>query len=168
MNVNDFSAKAGDSYNLATDLIALTGTGESTVLYLKNTGNPDIVITSMTFACGAMSATITDDAIFTVIRNPTAGDLISDATSVDFNVNENHGSTKTLSADVYKGKQGGTITGGNSYGPFYVSPNARVSVPLTIRIPKDQSIGIKVDLNTSGGGNVYCALNCHTHDTTQL
>lgn len=168
-NVNDFSAKGGDSYNLATGLIALTGTAESSVLYLENTGTKDIVYTSIVMGVGARSATITDDAVFTIIRNPTGGDIVSNATALaGGNVNMNHGSSNTLDCLVYQGVDGGTITGGNDFGPFYVGTSSRVGVALTGRIPTGSSLGIKVDLNTSGGANVYAAINCHLHDDTQV
>jgi len=167
--VNAFSVKNGDAYNLATGLVAMTGTAESSVFYMANTGATDIVITSITFGVGVLSATITDDSVFTIIKNPTGGDIISNATALaGGNTNQNHGESKSLSINAFQGVDGGTITGGESYGPFYVSSSQRTSIPLTMRIPNGGSVGVKVDLNTSGGGNVYCAINCHLHDDTQL
>lgn len=167
-SINDFSVKEGGSFNLATGLIALTGTGESALLYIENTGTKDIVITGETMSLGVVSATATDDPVFTIIQNPTGGDIITDATPLaGGNVNLNHGLTsKTLPANVYQGKQGGTITGGNSYGPFYVRSSGTLPMDLVIRLTTGSSLGIKVDLNTSGGGNAYVALNCHLDSGT--
>jgi len=151
----------GDAYNINTGDIAYTGTGDSSLIYLKNNEDRDLHIDAIAVGVGLLTATITDSVRVTLINGPTGGDLISDATAVDMNQNRNLGSTRTLEALAYKGKNGGTVTGGNDIGQFYLSSQSRLYAPIKLVLPKGSSAALKVDLNTSGGGNVYAAFVCH-------
>lgn len=149
----------GNEYNINTGLIAYTGTATSSLIYFKNNEEQDYVISAIVIGLGNRSTTITDAAVITIIRNPTGGDIISDATLVDINSNSNFGSSNSLKTTtlVYKGKQAGTITGGTEHAILYLSGN-RLFANLNIELTKGSSIGITIDLNTSGGANVYGAL----------
>jgi hypothetical protein len=152
------AAELGNEYNLNTGTIALTGTSESSLIYFKNDEENDFIITAVAVGLGTRSATVTDAANVTIIRNPDAGDIISDASVVAMKSNTNFGSSKTLSATtlVYKGKDGGTISGGTDHALLYMT-DGRLYASLNIEIPKGSSVGMKIDLNTSGGANVYAA-----------
>ena len=102
-----------------------------------------------------------------MIRNPTGGDLISDATAVDMNQNRNFGSSKTLTADVYKGKSAGTITGGDDIVLLYQGTDSRLFASLILQVPKGQSIAIKIDPKLSSGSvKAYCAAVCYLKSVT--
>lgn len=159
-NADTEAALNGDAYNINTGDIALTGTAASSLIYVKNNETRDLVIDAIALGIGTRSATITDTATLTLIKNPTGGDIISDATAVDMNENRNFGSNKSLTVDAFKGKDGGTITGGSSVAQFYQG-DGRLFAAITMVIPKGNSIALKIDLNTSGGANVYLALVCH-------
>ena len=91
------SAEEGTAYNINTGLITITG--DATLIYLKNNEENDFVINSV--ALGSFEGiTHSDDPYITIVRNPTGGDLISDATAVSMNQNRNFGSSRTLTADV--------------------------------------------------------------------
>ena len=154
----------GNSYNINTGLVAYTGTSDSAVIYLKNNQEETLVVSGIAIGMFDISATTTDKPFLTLIRNPDGGDIISDATPVAFNQNRNFGSSKTLTADVFKGKDGGTITGGDNVALFLLNSGARSFFPIDWEIPKGNSIGAKVDLNTSGGANMYFAFICHLKD----
>ena len=96
------AAEIGDAYNLNTGLISITG--DATLMYIKNNENQDLIIEAI--AVGSFEGiTHSDDPYITLVRNPTGGDLISDATTTGvLNQNRNFGSNKTLTADFYKGK----------------------------------------------------------------
>jgi len=153
----------GNSYNLNTGLVAYTGTAASSVIYLKNNEDSTLIITAIAVGLFTRSATVTDSALFTLIRNPTAGNIVSDATVVDMNQNRNFGSDNTLAADVYKGKDGGTITGGNDIAKLLLG-EGRSFFTIDWELPKGKSLGATIDLNTSGGANMYCAIICHLKD----
>jgi hypothetical protein len=155
---------AGKAFNINTGTIALTGTGTSAILYFKNdespvSGESDYVVTAIAVGVGTRSATITDAAVITVLRNPAAGTIIDNATNVDMKSNANFGSSNTLGATTlaYKGATGYTLTGGTEHALLYMT-DGRLFADLDIVIPRGAAIGITIDLNTSGGANVYCAL----------
>jgi hypothetical protein len=157
------SAEIGDAYNINTGLISVTA--DATLLYFKNDSLQDFVVE--TIALGS-STGITHSAspYITVIRNVTAGDIISDATAVSMNQNRNFGSTKTLSSTVYKGKVGGTATGGSDVAILQVTPGGRSFYALDFILPKGTSLTIALTANvSSGSANYYAALIGHLKDT---
>jgi len=155
----------GNEYNINTGEIALTGTNESAVAYFKNDEESDYVITGFAVGIGTRSASITDLAAVRIYKNPTGGDIISDATPVDMKSNTNFGSNKNLKSTTlaYKGKDGGTTTGGDLHAILY-SGDGRLSAPLSIELPRGSSLSVTIDLNTSGGANVYCAIIGYVRD----
>jgi hypothetical protein len=163
------AAEHGQLYNINTGVIALTGSSDSGVLYLKNNESPingesNIIITSMIFGLYTRSATVSDSATVTIIRNPTAGTVVSDATAVSMNSNSNFGSSNTLDSLIYKGADGKTLTDGTDHA-LVLLKEGRTPVPeLNIDLAKGSSLGVKVDLNTSGGADFYAAIVCYRKD----
>jgi len=153
------AADIGNEYNINTGTIAYTGTGTSSMIYFKNDEDEPFIITAIAVGLGTRSATVTDAAYITIIRNPTGGDVISDASAVAMNSNTNFGSDKSLKSTTlaYKGKDGGTMTGGTNHGLLYMN-DGRLFAGLNIELLKGSSVGVTIDLNTSGGANAYCAL----------
>ena len=159
------AAEVGDAYNISTGQIAFTGNG--TLLYIKNNDERDIAVESIAIGTdGGGTYTSSLRPFVTIVRNPTAGDLITDATDAPDNVNRNFGSTKTLTADAYKGKQGGTLTGGDSLGIFQTSQAGRDYFEINMVIPKGSSIAITATNGLSSGTvNIYCAAIIFLKDT---
>jgi len=159
------AAANGNEYNINTGVIALTGTGESAIIYFKNDEDVDYIITAIALGIGTRSATVTDLATLKIIRNPTGGDVITDATEVDMRSNTNFGSSNTLKETTltYKGKDGGTVTGGNDHAIFF-GGDGRLFAGVNIELTKGSSVAATLDLNTSGGANVYCALIGYTKE----
>ena len=163
------AVESGLAYNINTGIIALTGSSDSAILYFKNTESPingesDIVIDSIIVGVNTISATITENPILTVIRNPTAGTIVDNATAADMKSNSNFGSSNTLDSLIYKGADGYTLTDGTDHG-IVLCKEGRTTIPeLNIDLAKGSSIGLKIDLNTSGGANVYVAVVCHRKD----
>jgi len=153
----------GNAFNINTGAVALTGTSESALLYFKNdesavSGESDYVITSIIIGIGTRSATVTDAAAITILRNPTAGTIVDNASAAAMKSNSNFGSSNELSDSlVYKGANGYTFTDGTDHALIYMT-DGRMAAPVNIELPKGASVGVKIDLNTSGGANVYCAL----------
>jgi hypothetical protein len=156
------SAEIGNAYNINTGNISLTGDG--TLIYLKNNEDKDLVVEAIAFGNDGQG-THSFSPRYTIVRNPTAGDLISDATAVDMNANRNFGSNKTLTADTYKGKVSGTLTGGNDAVLLEGSDNGRDFFTINLILPKGSSIGIKYTANlASGTAGVYAAIVCYLKD----
>lgn len=158
------AAENGNLYNINTGIIALTGTGDSAILYFKNDESPlhdesNIIITSVIFGLYTRSATVTDSAKVTIIRNPTAGTIVDDANVAPMISNSNFGSNNSLDSLIYSASATGkTLTDGTDHAIVLLS-EGRTAVPeLNIDLAKGSSLGIKIDLNTSGGADVYAAI----------
>jgi hypothetical protein len=159
------AAESGDAYNINTGTIGLTNSTASGVLYLANNEDRDIIIEALAVGVGS-AGTVTDVSTVTVIRNPTS---VSFSTAVDMNQNRNFGSSKTLTADAFKGAQGATVTGGDSIVQFYTGAGTRLYAPIDLIIPKGNSVAVTIDTNTtSGTSNVYAALICYLKETDYL
>jgi len=155
----------GDTYNINTGSISFSAAG--TMLYIKN--NEDVVLVVKTIVVGLGAGTLSDSAVITISKNPTGGDLISDATAVSMNQNRNIGSSKTLSATVYKGKSAGTLTGQTDIGIIYATASSRAAVELNISIQKGGVFCVELDPNLSSGSiNAYCAAICYLKDPNSL
>jgi len=162
--------EAGFLYNINTGLIALTGTGDSACLYIKNdesaiNGESALIISSIIVGLFDRSATVTDDAVATIIRNPTTGTIIDDANVCPMISNSNFGSSNNLDSLCYAASATGkTLTNGTDHAIVNLS-DGRTPIPeLNIDIPKGSSIGVNIDLNTSGGANVYIAVVAYRKD----
>lgn len=159
------STLKGNEYNINTGKIDLTGTGESALLYFKNDEDQDFVMTAIAVGIGTRSPTITNFAEIAIYKNPTGGDVITDANAVEMKSNSNFGSNKTLkdSTLAYKGKDGGTLTGGDKHAIFF-GDEGRLYAPINVELTRGSSMGVTIDLNTSGGGVTYCALIGYIRD----
>lgn len=159
----------GNAFNINTGLVALTGTAASGVFYFKNDEVTDYVINGFVTFIGVRSATVTDYPLVTIIKDPTGGDVISNASAVSIKSNSNFGSSKTLGSGTlcYKGADGGTITGGSTHAIIGVS-EGRNQFPIPMELPRGSSVGITIDLNTSGGANVYIALIGYLKDANDV
>jgi len=153
------------AYNINTGIITgLTGTAGHAMLYFKNDEAPDsgesrIVIDAFALWTGTRTATVTDDPLWTILKNPDGGDIISDATAVAANSNADFGGNATLASTslAYKGKNGGTctsITGTHAI----IAGAGRIYATVPIVLHKGSSVGITVDINTSGACAAYAAI----------
>ena len=158
------SSEEGKAFNINTGLISITA--DATLLYIKNTEDADLVIEAV--ALGSFEGiSHSDDPYITLVRNPTGGDLISDATAVSMNQNRNFGSSRTLDASVYKGKVGGTVTGGDDLAILQATPGGRSFYSIDFIVPKNSSMAVKLTANiTSGSANWYCAAIVYVKDDT--
>jgi hypothetical protein len=155
------STESGDAYNINTGDIGLTSSTASSIMYIKNNETRELIIEAIAVGIGS-AGTTTDVSKVTIIRNPTS---VSYSTAVDMNQNRNFGSSKTLTADVYKGAEGATTTGGDSIIQFYMGAGTRLFAPINLYLPRGSSMAIELDTNTSSGTtNVYAALVCYLKD----
>ena len=148
----DAASELGNSYNFNTGIINLTSANKSAVFYIKNNGDNPLVFPTLFYLLGNSTGG-TGDVLITVLRNPSAGTIISGATDMEMNgVNRNFGSSKGLTVDAYKGQEGSTFTDGEKVveSIFNQSPTrAAISVGAIV-LPKGSSIGIDI---TPAAGN---------------
>jgi len=157
------STEVGDAYNINTGNITFSAAGS--LLFISNTEDKDLVIETLVIGVGTAGGT-SDMGEITIASNDTAGDLgFSDNTAVSMNANRNFGSSKTLSATVYKGKSGGTSTGGADVILAYSGTNTRVALSIGLILPKGNNIAVTYDPKLSSGSvKAYCACICHLKD----
>jgi len=162
------AVRLGNAYNINTGWIGLTAATESAVLYSYNDESP--VNGESRIAIDAIAVAVDDEGTtagmttVTVVRNPTGGTIVSGASSVDMNQNRNFNSSKSLGSTTlaYKGAEGNTLTGGDDIAIFALNPGNRGYFTVDFILDRGDSIGIKMDTDTSGGTtNVYAALVLH-------
>lgn len=151
-------SREGDGYNLNTGSIPLTTGAESAVMYMKYTGSTRFHITRIVFGFGSLSGTVSDSILMFVKQNPMEGTIISSPVDVDMNGNRDFSSPNVLAADVFKGAEGKTITDGTDVLLFFASGDTRSITPVDILLSPGNSIGLTVQLNATGGGNIYAAI----------
>ncbi len=166
---NESANKAGRAYNINTGAITLTSGSESAIMYVKNNESTDLHVTSIAVGLGPSTGGDSSEIpTITVVRNPTAGTVVSDASAVSINSNRNYGSSDTLTADAYKGAEGKTLTNGTDHLLFFQAANGRLFATIDEVIPKGSSIGIKVDPQASNTSmKCYAALICHLEDPNE-
>lgn len=162
---NQWGTEQGDGYNINTGTIALTSSTESGVLFFKNNEEKVFIVEAIAVGIGS-AGTVTDSSVITLVRNPTAGTLISGASAVDMNANRNFGSSNTLSTSLaYKGAEGSTVTDGTDVAMFYQAAGGRMFAEINFELKKGNSIALKIDTQTSSGTtNVYAAIVGHLKD----
>ena len=151
----------GFGYNLNTGKIALTDGSEAAVFYMKYTGTTKFHVTRIVIGLGILSGTVSESVEMFVKSNPSAGTIVSDAVGVDMNANRDFSSANTLPADVFKGGQGKTITDGEDAFLFFAEGNQRAITAVDLIMSQGNSLGITVQLNATGGGNLYIAVVGH-------
>lgn len=131
----------GNGYNINTGTINLTSANKSAILYFKNDEVHDIVITNMFYVLGG--ATTDGDTLVTVLRNPTTGTIVDNATAADMDsVNRNFGSNQTVDSLAYKGVEAYTFTNGSKVIESIVQSGKRHILNVgDIVLPKGSSIG---------------------------
>ena len=156
------AAEQGLAFNLNTGQISVTA--DATLIYLKNNETRDFVVEAIAIGNDG-GATYSTRPLITVVRNPTGGDLITDETAVDMNQNRDFGSSRTLAADAYKGKTGGTLTGGNDIAILQSTTGGRDFFTLNFVVTEGSSIGLSYTANISAGTSlIYAALVGYLRD----
>lgn len=109
------AATAGKAFNFSTGLVTLTSASASGLFFLKNNEVENLVISEILLQANQSTGGASGIGFWELIRNPTGGTLISNAVAVDIQQNFNFGSVATILADIFKGAEGNTITGGNLF-----------------------------------------------------
>jgi hypothetical protein len=159
-----YSSQAGTSFNLNTGRITLTNASTvNAVMYVKNNENSPLVLTNFFYQTGASTGG-SGNIYVNILRNPTAGTIVSGATAGEINVNRNFGSSRALDVTFYKGATGTTFTDGSiALESILATATQRIAVSAgAITLPKGASIGINF---TTPAGNtsmiVEFAIACY-------
>ena len=138
------STERNGRFNINTGDVSLTSDNASAVLYLKNNETTDIHINTIIVILGASTGG-SGDASINAYKNPTGGTIISSPTDVDININQNFGSNDPLIADVYKGAEAKTLTGGDLFLASRQSAGGIDRIVLdSIILPKGTELGVTI------------------------
>lgn len=145
------SSIAGNAYNINTGVVNLTSANKSAIVYVKNNGTNDLIVETLFYLIGNSTAG-SGDMLITVLRNPTTGTIIDNATDCEMaGINRNFGDSKQLTADMYKGAEGYTFTDGTKVieSIFNQSPTRAALSVGAIVLQRGNSIGIDITPATS-------------------
>jgi len=153
------STALGTCFKIGTGNITLTSTTVSGLLYLKNSEDVDLLVGEILLSANQSTGGASGVGTWTVVRTPTGGTLISAAPAASIRQNFNFGSTRPLVADVFKGVEGSTVTGGDTFtsqSGFQV-PNRVVAPFSSVIIPRGSSLAITFTPPTSNTSIVVSA-----------
>lgn len=150
-SVRDFSIVTGDGYNIATSRVTLTSSSESALIYIKNQEDVDLIINSVFVNTVDGAGTLSGQPVLRVYRNPLGGTIVSTATPVTNKSNQNFGSNKVLTADIYEGFETATFI--NQTNIIDVPLPSRLALTFTefetrVVLPKGSSYGISYQPET--------------------
>lgn len=106
----DHAVGKGEAYNINTEFITVTGSSEVPLLYIKSTGDRDLVLNAWFIGTDANSGTATRLSLLKIYKNPTSGTIISSGTDIN-PVNRNFGSSNEFEGIAKKGGDGFTVSG---------------------------------------------------------
>ena len=122
-SVVQFGAILGNTYNLATSPISITGSTETALFYLKNLDEQDLLISSIFINTVNGSGSISGQPTLNIFRNPIAGLIVDNQTDISVISNNNFGTNLFPNVNAYEGVDGSTFT----------SFNLTIPVPLPTR-----------------------------------
>lgn len=132
----------GKAWNIGTDYLTLTSDSASDVLYIKNTGTEDLHI-DLYVVLARASTGGSGDLLVEILRNPTGGTVVSDASSIT-PVNMDFGSNRTIIADTYKGGEGKTLTGHTQSLNSKTTADNRLLLGILTKLPQGASVGLRL------------------------
>ena len=152
-----------DSFNLNSGTVAVAVSTEQGILYLKNNEDRNLRITGVIGIIGA--STNGTETNIKMYKNPTTGTLISTGTAADTNSNRNFGSSKTFTADVFKGDGSATVTNGTVHIESIVGLLTRVFFTLDEILVKGDTTAITFTIaGNDSSTNCMAAIICHLED----
>ena len=113
-SILEYSALKGDAYNFNTGSMTLTTAGESAVGYFQYLDDAPFVIEEILFVIGGTTGG-SGEGTAKIYRNPTGGTIVSGAVPIEVAANRDFSSSKQPVANMYKGAEGNTITGGTVF-----------------------------------------------------
>lgn len=144
--IREAAIASGDGYNLATGRLTLTSTNESAVFFFENQEDTNVEIVSVFINTSASVGTLVGaQPELKIYRNPTGGTIVDDATDIITISNSNFGSNKVITANIYQGDEGKTLTGNTAVIDVPLPTRGAVTFfefETTIVLPKGASYGI--------------------------
>jgi hypothetical protein len=133
------SAEEGEAYFIGTPLITLTNAAASGIFLITNTEDYDIIFHNFFFVAESTNATV---QMFRASWYKDATALSSPTAIVP--LNQNFGSSKTLSVTAVSGVQGSTFTGGSLVAQLSFPIGQFNEFEAELVLPKGSTLGIAI------------------------
>ena len=161
----EHSVVSGRAFNINTEFLPISSSGESALLYVKNNEASDLIVAAWFIGTDNAAGTPTRQGLAAVYVNPTGGTLIASASAVTA-VNRRLGDSQTLDADIYKGGDGYTITGQKADAVLYQTQgsSARTFGTVYVSIPKGASLAVTYIPNGAEPLEVYTGFQVFKSD----
>jgi hypothetical protein len=159
--ISDISKNKGQAYVISSGFISFTDADFSGLIYIKNTDTEERnMFIEHIRVCSTEAVTDPCHVKVKVIRNPTAGTLISNA-SAAYKANSNFGSANEFNGIAYKGANGNTVTDGDWFTQFinHAPGHSINDYNDSIVLPKNSAIAILV--KPCDTMEVCCEVNVH-------
>lgn len=170
-NLKDHACDTGieQKYNINTGDITLTNDSQTSVLFIKNEATTgDLVLEAFIYNLGN-TAGGSGDVKIDILRNPTAGDIVTNANNVlvgaGIEANQNFGSANSLIGKFYKGASGEAVLTDGDVTVTTRSPSntGRIVISLgALVLPRGTSVGLNYT-PPSGNTSQTCqfAVSCY-------
>jgi hypothetical protein len=161
----EHAAANGRAFNINTEFLTVSSSGENALLYVKNNENVDVVVAAWFVGTGIAGGTNTQASLMRVYTNPTAGTLIASASAVTA-VNRRLGDNRTIDVDAYKGGDGYTITGQDATPVLYQTQgnNSRNFGTVYLTLPKGSSLAVTYEPNGAQPIEIYTGFQVYKAD----
>lgn len=163
----DNATSVGESYNINTEFLTITGNTETPLLYIKNNNDRNLVLSAFFIGTDADSGTATRLSLLRVYKNPTSGTLISSGTDIT-PVNRNFGSSNEFGGIAKKGGDGFTISGFESTPVLYQTQGTKQRNFGTVQLvlPKGSSVVVTYQQYGLTQNDIYVGFQVYLSDTT--
>ena len=154
-SIAEYYASKGHAYNFNTGNITLTSGSESSVAYIENSEDEDLIVTLLVYLLGGSTGGAAgEEHLVQIMRNPTA---VSYSTA-QAPVNRNCKSFNTLNGNFYKGAEAATSTAGTVMIESVFSSEGRQTVNVgAVVVGKGNSIAIDITPKASNTSMVIQA-----------
>lgn len=139
----EHAIESARAFNVNTELLVISGSTESALLYFKNNEPDDVILANWFIGTTTTGGSASAPALMRVYVNPTGGTLIASQSAVEL-VNRNLGSSDTFDVTAYKGGDGYTITGQKATPVLYQTQgsNQRNFGLVQLSLPKGSSVAV--------------------------
>ena len=151
----------GFGFNFNTGMMSMSDGSENALCYFKYTGSKTYHLTALAVGIGDLSGTISNPVFITLVKNPTSGTIIDNTVDGDINANRNFSAPNIIDGSFYKGVDGDTMTDGTDAFLTHVNGNSRVFATTNFVLGPQNSVGVKIQLNATSGGDLYVAFVGH-------
>lgn len=151
----DHAAEMGVSFNLNTEFMSITGSGETSLLYVKNNNTSDATLVNFFIGTGLAGGTQTEHGLIKAYWNPTG---VSGGTAINL-VNRNASSAEAFNFTALKHTNGTPIAATfNTITPVLYQtqpPATRVFGNVFLVLTSGQSILVTYTPNGAQTINIY-------------